>query len=159
LRRGPAGSFDAGSVLTATQPLVVGDEIWLYYTGLDGLHLAYPRKGYGALAKWRLDGLASLSNGGFDPAVITTKQMRVTGPTLLINADVKGSLNVEILDTKGNIINGFDRQANTTLSGNKLDHIGAWTGQTGLESLMGKNVKLRFYLTGGDIYGFRFATP
>ncbi len=30
--------FDAGMIVTASQPLVVGDEIWLYYGGLECTH-------------------------------------------------------------------------------------------------------------------------
>src|SRR5207248_2545470 len=147
--RGPAGSFDAGLVLVAPQPLVVGNEIWLYYVGLDGSHLSRSRRGYAAVAKWRLDGFASLTNGGFEPGVITTKPIQVTGQNLLVNAQVTGSLRVEILDGQGSIIGGFSQSDSDALTGNKVDLLSSWHGESALGGLLGKTVMLRFYLDGG----------
>jgi hypothetical protein len=158
LARGPAGSFDSGLLLPASQPLVIDNEIWLYYAGLNGVHLSYPRAGYGAIAKWRLDGFAALSNGGFIPGVITTTLTQIVDTELLINADIQGTLSVDIVDSDGNPIPGFSREDSLPMTGNKLDHQAVWDGQDGLRALLNQTVRFRFYIDGGDIYGFRFGS-
>ncbi len=58
--------FDAGCILgVANQPVLVGEEMWLYYTGITTTHGGYlPRKVCSiGRASWRREGFVSLEAG------------------------------------------------------------------------------------------------
>lgn len=154
--RGYGGSFDSGIIAVAPSVLVVGSEIWLYYVGYEGTHLSFTNP-VSALAKWRVDGFVSLANAGDTAGTITTKPLTVTADNLFVNADVTGSLRVEILDANGNTLPGFSTEDSVVISGDKIGQWVSWPQAAGLDSLQGRQVKLRFYLDEGDLYSFWFA--
>ena len=64
--RGQPGSFDAGMILAvADRPIIVGDEVWVYYTGINTTHggTIPPKRAAIGRASWRLDGFVSLQGG------------------------------------------------------------------------------------------------
>ena len=75
--RGEAGDFDSGVIYTANRPVIVGDEIWVYYGGGAITHAEDPwRVGPHAgmavgLAKARLDGFVSLGARAADGTLTT----------------------------------------------------------------------------------------
>jgi hypothetical protein len=76
-------AYDAGCVLGVINgPVIVGDELWLYYTAITTTHGGYvPKKKITiALAKWRLDGLVSL-DAGAEGGIVETVAMRMDGTT------------------------------------------------------------------------------
>ena len=112
--RGPAGSYDHLGVETPTQPLVVGDEVWVYYGGmnvhhdwwisgqLEGLDLpevhdqTLSENGHHlCLATLRLDGWVSL-NATVREGTVETKPIFSTAPRLLINARCEPGGYVEV---------------------------------------------------------------
>jgi hypothetical protein len=106
---------------TANKPLIVGDEVWLYYGALCSTNandnwdmpdaVEARRKAWRegkadmpsgiGLAKWRLDGFLSI-DAGAPGGILTTKPVVFSGRQLEINADARsGSLAVEIQDMQG----------------------------------------------------------
>ena len=53
---GPPGSIDMGEIYTALAPVVMGDELWFYYSGSAADHGDIGGAGYACLAKLRVDG-------------------------------------------------------------------------------------------------------
>ena len=158
------GDFDWGMVYMAQAPVVVGDEIYLYYAGHghDHRHHLPPGvrqlKGGVGLAKLRLDGFVAV-----EPTVpeeqgsLTTKPFRIWGEKLQINASApEGPLTVEILDGASRPIPGFSRQDCDPFSGDRVRHTVTWQGQAGLQALKGKTVRLQFYLVRARLYAFQF---
>jgi hypothetical protein len=111
-----------------------------------------------AKASWRRDGFVSLYNGGSDPGTITTKTITVTGKQLLVNTklDLGGSLRVEVLDKDGNAINGYKLAQCKAIVADQYAAVVTWTKGADLSALQGKEIKLRFHLTGGNLYSYWF---
>jgi len=91
LGTGNSGSWDAGVVYAASEPLVspafAPDKILIYYGGINVRHddLRFRRSAVG-LARLRLDGFASLDAGHW-PADLLTRPLEVTEPNLFVNLD------------------------------------------------------------------------
>ena len=101
---GEKGAWDYGMVNTAnTPPVRVGDELWIYYTGIFHTHGQPPRGGGVGLATIRADGFVSV-DAGEKPGTLVTRPVTLGGTTLLVNAAVAagGYLKVELRDTAGN---------------------------------------------------------
>ena len=130
------------------QPIVVGDELWFYYGGMnvhhdwwivgrgEGLDVpeAHDRK-YAAdghhlgLATLRYDGYVSL-DAGVREGFIETKPVLATGEHLFINASCEpdGFIEIEVMDPWNGVWEGFTRDACTTFSGDDIRHRVVWTG-------------------------------
>lgn len=161
------GAWDDGAHYTATTLNVTKDTVELFYGGFNTGHggstiPGYQKAGVG-LATWRRDGWVSMTNaarnGYGNPGSIVTKPLAFDGNELYVNVDTKrfgGQLTVDVLDaTTGQPIPG--------LSGNKTiavrgDHTAAkvkWRGAS-LKQVKGQQIKLRFNVTGADLYSFWF---
>jgi hypothetical protein len=174
--RGPAGSYDHLLVECPTSPIVVGDEIWLYYGGNnvhhdwwifggpEGLDVpeardpSYAQNGHHlCLATLRLDGWVSL-DATVREGCVETKPIFSDGSTLFVNArcDDGGYVAVEVMDNWGNIWEGFGREQCDVFRGNAVAHAVSWQGQTAINTITGM-VTLRFHLKRAELYGFRIA--
>ena len=157
-----AGDFDWGAVYPFQAPLVVGDEIRIYYNGvgLDHNHYRPPGvegwpNGVG-LAVLRLDGFASMS--AEDPGTLTTCPLICPGGSLAVNADAEGgALRVEILDEQDVVIAPFDLSSCDRLCGDEVRHTMTWRGGSNLGALAGRVIRLRFHLEQTDLFSFCFA--
>ncbi|MBB5788387.1 hypothetical protein [Jiangella mangrovi] len=157
--RGVPGSWDAGMIYTASSVVRAGRELRLYYSGWDGFHDGSPGRGASiGLATWRVDGFASLANGGDLPGVVTTRPLVFDGRELSVNADLApgGTLQVEILDADGEPIPGFTLAESRKVMGDRTDHRIRWAGAHDLSALAGTPIRLRFHLDDGDLYSYRF---
>ena len=158
------GDFDWGMVYMAQAPLVVGDEIYLYYAGHghDHRHHLPPGirqlNGGVGLAKLRLDGFVAVEPAmPEEPGSLTTKPFRMGGEKLQINASApEGRLAVEILDAAYRPLKGFSRKHCDPFSGDRVRHTVTWQGQAGLQELKGQTVRLRFTLVKACLYSFQF---
>jgi len=103
-------AYDAGCILGVTNgPVIVGDQLWLYYTAITTTHAGYvPKKKITiALAKWRLDGFVSLEASG-QGGIVETVPLQCAGDQLTVNADaVDGALTVAVLDRSAKPIPGY----------------------------------------------------
>jgi len=145
------GSYDWGCVYACFRPVVLEDEIRIYYGASDGTHYGR-RKGYLALATIGRDRFA-----GYEPlgpaatGLIETKPIICSGSKLRITADARGgTVRVAVLDTFGRQIG-----ACRPITGDVTDKPVIWD-QTDLSDLRGTAVRLRFELSRAKLYSFSF---
>ena len=150
--RGPTGSYDSGCIYAAATPVVLGDEIRLYYGGNNYRHTDW-RDGYLCLAtlpRDRLAGLAAASQP--QPGVITTHPLRCTGNQLRINTDAgQGQVRVGVVDHPEL---GLDQCI--PLAGDLLDGAVLWQNGQTLAPLVGQSIRLQFELQAATLYTFTF---
>ena len=106
----------------------------------------------------RRDGFVSVrapqSGGEF-----TTPVLRFRGSRLALNIDTSaaGEAQVEIQDAAGKPIPGYTlRDCDLIHTANETDRVVKWNGGSALRDLAGKEVRLRFLLSGADLYAFQF---
>jgi len=161
---GEAGTWEAGKVVTVNRPLIVGDEIWIYYAGTQRTHGVHSddwrnarTSGAIGLAKLRLDGWVSVYAGG-EPGMLTTKPLKFAGDKLVINADAQdGWVGVEILGRTGQRpVPGFSLADCDRFSGDSVRNTVKWRGNSDLSPLQGRPLRLRFHLQNAKLYSFEF---
>jgi hypothetical protein len=158
----PYGEFrkdwDWGQIYPHHPPLVVGDEIRFYYTGITGRHWHTYHKdardsGIG-LATLRLDGFVSV-NAGEEEGTLTTRPLVFIGDTLVVNANAAGgSLTVEALDPTGKVIEGFGAADCAPVTTDSVRHVVSWKGDPDCHLLQARPLKLRFRLKNAKLYAF-----
>lgn len=169
IRPGGPGSWDDGTIYTASDFIVTDDHVYLYYGGFNtphgGADPSDPNRavqiGQTGMASWRRDGFVSLTNasgGGLgDPGQVTTKPVEFTGSTLHVNLDVHtgGTVRVEVLDpTTGAPLPGYGAADAIAIHGDHLDTTAHWRGGRTLSGLAGKQVEFRFDVVGADLYSY-----
>lgn len=142
--------------------LVVGEELWFYYSAYAGAPERKTKKWqtngmYGnaavGLARLRRDGFASLQ-ARVPGASMTTRPLVFKGSRLFVNANTAGSiLKVSCLSEDMTPIPGFHPEECIGFSGNSTCTEIRWQRQE-LSSLAGKPVRFRFQLDAGDLYSF-----
>jgi hypothetical protein len=151
---GPPGTIDAGEIWTAREPVIIGNEIWFYYSAGASEHGITGRSGPICLAKLRLDGFVSV-DAGEDAGSLITKPFRCEGGPLEINASARGGVvEVAVLDESGIQYQGYSRQECALFDGDSVDHSVTWRGKLSLEELKGNTVRLKFYLQNASLYSF-----
>lgn len=153
-------AWNAGNVQsTAGNPLIVGDSLYFYVSGRYNSKPEHDSNFSTGLALLRRDGFVSVRSSKKEGGSLTTAPLTCDGTHLFVNADCRnGSLLVEILDENGSVIPGFSRQQCVRLK--KVDSTRLevqWKGEKQLSSLSGKNVRLKFYLYGSELYSFWFS--
>lgn len=128
LPNGPKGSWDAGCLFTACQPIhVVGDTMYIFYSGLSTRHEGprpnreeYPEFGEAStgVATLRRDGFVSLC-AGIQPGTLTTRSFHwPRDRNLHLNVDAQGGrATIVVLNETGNPLPG----PNHEISGNHTD--------------------------------------
>lgn len=173
IERGRQGSFDSKMIMgTATHPVVVGNELWLYYGGWDVRHHypvseENPWKGAAiGLARWRMDGFVAMVNAcGNQPTLVTsgrpgwvqTRPLKVKGESLLVNADATlGEVRVEVCDPRsGEVLSGYSKDECIPVHHDSLRAEILWN-QGNLQRLVGTEVALRFHITNASLFSFTF---
>lgn len=161
---GAKDSWEAGMIYTVNRPIIVGDQIWIYYGGMGHTH-GHPmyqevteavgiKSGIG-LATLRLDGWVSI-DAGKGEGLLTTKPLRISGKRLVINAecDDDGYVAVEVLDVDGKPVDGFTPSGGDRFTGDSVRHVVKWEDNPNIASLNGKDVRLRFYINSARLYSF-----
>lgn len=134
-------------------PLVVGDSLYFYSSGRQRNKIMWDSYTSTGLATLRRDGFVSLhgDKGGY----LVTEKICFDGKYLFVNADVKGTLAVEILDADGNPLKGFTKKDCVLMKkADKTKQLVTWKKQQDIAALAGKTVRLKFYLDNADIYAF-----
>ncbi|MCC6680775.1 MAG: hypothetical protein IT445_07720 [Phycisphaeraceae bacterium] len=154
---GSLGSFDTIIHNVASQPVIVGDEVYYYYNGLSTLHggLTQDKVSTIGLAKWRLDGFASLDAGASGGFLETTEWMTADNlRQLVINADATGgSIRVVVVNASGQIISGYSFADSKPITGDSVRHVASWQNQSVLPE-DGQVFRLRFYLQNASLYSY-----
>jgi hypothetical protein len=148
-------AYDAGSIFgLSNAPVMVGDEMWMYYTAVTTPHGGLPpdKEQSIALASWRIDGLVSL-RANEKAGIIETDEFIPEGTHLFVNADVgKGRLMVEVTDSSGKVLEGFEKGACVIENQDAVKYPVRWKNEAALTA--GVPVRLRFYLQNGDLYSY-----
>jgi hypothetical protein len=155
------GAVDWGAIYPVQGPLVLGDEIWIYYVGSGVDHnqrLPPGATGFPngiALAKLRLDGFVAVEAD--HAGTVTTKPFTFIGQELHINADAgRGRVAVELLDAKGQLIPGFGLDDADVLERDAVRHTVTWQGASDVSPLNGRLVRLRFHVERAKLFSFQF---
>ncbi len=155
LALGPPGSWDDGQLYTATQPILVGDRLRLYYGAADAEH---GREGEATcsigLATLRKDGFASLDAGRTPGEILTRKLVGAAGP-LHLNYQCRpgGSIKVEVLDEDGRPLPGYTRDDCPPLDGDNISETVTWRSHKELPAGPSP-LRLRFILQDASLYSF-----
>jgi len=163
------GSYDYGNLDEAGNPIRIGNELWLFYSGRSILHGQRAADTDGSLcaATLRLDGFVSLG-AGEEEGMLLTKPVLLGGKTLFINADAQygndtnqGEVRVEIVDAGSaghaasmQCVEGFAKADCVPIRGNSVQHPVAWKGGADLGSLAGKPVRLRIFLRNAHLFAW-----
>lgn len=147
--------YDAGCILgTANSPVIVGDEMWIYYTAITTTHGGYlPKKKITiARAAWRRDGFVSL-DAGDEESVIETVAIEPVADRLFVNADAsRGELRVEILDATGRLMPGYEAEACVPIKTDGVQSRIQWREHDTLPT--GKPVHFRFHLRHTKLFSY-----
>ncbi|MSQ95514.1 MAG: hypothetical protein EXR98_13275 [Gemmataceae bacterium] len=149
--------WDWGQIYPHHAPLVVGDEIRFYYTGISSRHWSTyhkdkPDHGIG-LATLRLDGFVSVE--AKNEGTLTTRPLMFLGDTLVVNANAAGgSLRVEALDGEGKPIPGFQAADCQPITSDGIRHVVTWKKNPDCHLLQARPIKLRFHLNNAKLYSF-----
>jgi hypothetical protein len=157
------GDWNYGNVQSAGGGcVIVGDTLHFYVSGRSGVPgTALPGECSTGLATLRRDGFASMSDQfparGIRPVsgrgMLTTRVLRFSGHHLFVNANVQGSIKVEVLDRDGAVIAPFTASRCIPVIGDGTRLAVQW--QSGaLSSLASQPVRLRFILDRAHLYAF-----
>lgn len=142
------GQWDS-AICWHARPIIVGDEMWFYFSGLGGGHKSGER--HIGLARMRLDGYVS-RDAGASGGVLRTRLLIPNGQGLTVNAVVKGQMLVRVLDKAGKPLPGFDWTDCRPIKGDSTAHTVNWKGS--FAALRGRPVRLEFRLRDAQLYGF-----
>ncbi len=149
--------------------LVVGDRLFIYFTGFSGLS---PRLGPSeagkagrnrqvmyaggstGVATLRRDGFASMVAGA-DGGELTTRAVAFRGKHLFVNARCPhGELRVAVLDRGGHPFPGLDACNCKPFRADGTCARVEWTSGRDLSLLRGQPVRFRFHLRTGELFAF-----
>jgi hypothetical protein len=155
-----AGAYDLSCLIGPSFPIVRGDELWFYYTGLKAYGGEYVYDGLGrdraaiCLATLRRDGFISV-DAGEDEGSVLTEPFSLPAGELHLNVDAsQGSLVVQVCDENAKAIPGFE--ASTPVKGDKADVAVQWSGRK-IQELANKKVCLKLQLTQASLYSYWLA--
>ncbi|GAA5219687.1 hypothetical protein GCM10025777_03170 [Membranihabitans marinus] len=161
---GPMGRFDSKQLWALPNPIVMGDEIWIYYSGVNWDRagridpMSEGKKAAIGRAVLRLDGWVSADASYENTGEIITKPIQFSGTELKINANTGagGSIRLAILDEEGQVIEGFDIEDCHYIIGNSTQHKVEWDKHPKLLALKGQTIRLKFVLRDCELYSFQF---
>ena len=161
LETGPAGSYDQGMVYAAKGLIEQEDQLGIYYTGHENLHIStMPGESHLCLANLRRDGFVSLDAP--EDGSMLTKPIECPGGNLHINARTRegGTVSVSIRRGDGQFdgarLPGWKHQQCHAFLGDAIDHTLRWKGQTGMQDLQGQAIRLEFNLQQAELFSFWF---
>jgi hypothetical protein len=154
------GVWDTGQIFPTSHPILMGDELWFYYSGIDVRHRPNVARTvdeyHGAiyLAKLRVDGFVSLRSGE-EGGFVDTRTVVLEGKHLYINATAgAGQIRAEITERNGRVVvPGWGLEQCVPVEGDHVRVELRWPGRD-LAELRGKNVRIRFHLKNADLYSF-----
>lgn len=162
------GAWNWGNVQSAGGGcLIVGDRLYFYVSGRAGIPgTNLPGACSTGLAILRRDGFASLGDewpAGTprpvmrDRSSVVTKPLRFDGAHLFINASADDEIRAEVLDRNGSVIPGYSAAECNAVRGDSTRHRVSWRSRTSLDSLRGRDIRLRFTLSRSRLYAFWIA--
>jgi len=165
--RTDSGAYDLTQIISPSAPVVRGDELWFYYTGLkyrstwdyegtypNGRTIPVPGRdrdgGAVCLAVLRRDGFISL-DAGDEPGSVTTRSFALPTGRLMVNVDARGGeLRVEI-DDEGGQVRARSVPVRTDAPRQEIK----WEADAKLPAA-GQPARLRFTLRSARLYSYWF---
>lgn len=148
------GAYDLETILPPSSPVVKGEELWFYYTGLQsyGGNFAYKDdSGAICLAVLRRDGFVSV-DADEQIGTLLTVPLVFHGTRLYVNADAGGGfLEATVLNERNEPVAVAER-----IVSDDTRHEIRWASG-GLADARGQAVRLRFTLRRSSLYAFWFA--
>lgn len=139
-------------MVTLNQPMVEGDTIRIYYGGTNDYHTGGGKAAIG-LATLRKDGFASL-DAGSKMGTVTTRPLIGSEGELHLNTNASGGwVKVEILDSEGNVIEGYGRDDCASISADAMNQKVTWSSRSELPETKGSR-RFRFLLVNAALYSF-----
>ncbi|MEX0727115.1 MAG: hypothetical protein WD065_12640 [Planctomycetaceae bacterium] len=138
-----------------TPPVLVGNELWIYYRSLPlwkDMHDKISRIG---LATLRRDGFVSL-DAGDTPGVVVTRPLTYSGSKLFVNAQVAegGYLKAELRTIDGEPAGEYLLENATPIAGDVLAKQVNWRGEASIPSAEENSLRLVFELKNAKLYSF-----
>jgi hypothetical protein len=105
----------------------------------------------------RMDGFASV-HATYAGGEFVTRPFTFQGDRLFINyaTSAVGSVKVEIQDTNGEPVPGYDLASAKEIYGDELDRVVEWNDNPNVGALAGTPIKLRFVMMDADLYSIQF---
>jgi hypothetical protein len=140
-------------------PILVGDELWIYYRGSRNLKAEKDDWEFACgLAKLRRDGFVSIDAADQTGSLIT-RPLTYSGRALHLNARVApgGQIRVGLLELEGGPIAGYGTEHCSPISGDSTDFEVSWDSGGNLSAARGsrEQVRLKFELKNAQLYSFR----
>lgn len=168
-----SGAYDLTQLIGPSQPIVRGDELWFYYTGIkyrsggiiyvgtfpNGEFIHRPGsdvdRGAICLAVLRRDGFFSLDADDAE-GVLLTKPLVWRGSRLWVNVSTQeGEIQVEVLDENGDVVReGLSRNRSMPVTSDAVRVPVTWQEGPDLGELRGHLVRLRFFVRDAELYSF-----
>ena len=155
-----AGAYDLQTMIGPSAPVVRGDELWFYYTGIkqyafiaSGNDPSYDDyiadRGAVCLAILRRDGFMSL-DASDQEGRLTTKPFELNGRRLFINASVgkSGHVIVDVLNKSGNAV-----ATSEPIVGDRPQVALRWERGT-IANMEGTSLRLRFRVFNARLYSY-----
>jgi hypothetical protein len=162
IAQGDEGSFDSRTMYMARGMYRHGDEIWLYYVGLDDPHTGKPEvQDRYTLSRvtLRKDGFTCIE-AGYGAGRFTTCPVRFAGNRLTLNIQTSalGLARIGIQDEQGKPINGFALEdCDRVFTANTTARTVTWKGSPDVSALAGRPVRILFELSRhAKLYSFKF---
>jgi hypothetical protein len=161
---GPLGYYDyMAMACSQPDPIIVDGTVYIYYVAANFPHSVDTAstdpgtlKTGAALATFKRDRFASLETSGLDPGPcrVVTRPFTVLHSRLFLNAAtwMKGSIRVEALTRDWRPIPGFAEPEALEIQGDALDHPVRWKDNSDVTRLLGKEIRLKFYMTRARIH-------
>lgn len=155
IERGPSGAWDGGMIVTARAPVIVGDELFFYYGGCDGVHDQPRVRAAIGLAKLRLDGFCSLRAGATEGWLISRREpFREPAVTINAKTGADGAIVAEILDRNNRVLPGFGREDCEIFRGDSVRHVLKWKSNRFSAEQTFEDYKLRFWLRSAELFSY-----
>lgn len=105
----------------------------------------------------RTDGFVSV-NAPYAGGEFVTKPLVFEGDRLVLNyaTSVTGGLRLEIQDTEGQPIDGYQLSQCVEIFGDEIERVVRWEKGSDVGSLAGRAIRLRFVMAAADLYAIQF---
>ena len=157
VERGPDGSWDAGMVLLADAPVLVGDEMRFYYGGFPLDHNTDQENvgSIGLLIAER-DRLAGLRPNSEEPGFALTRPFVPGKRRILVNARITGELRAEVRTDNNKTVEGWSLDDCDPVTSSGFASEVTWQGKS-LSSLAQNEIRILFRLTNAELFAFDLA--
>ena len=165
LSPGSEGSYSSRMIWAMPNPIRMGDELWIYYSGTNRDHDSVVDPAAEGLltgigrAILRVDGFVS-ADAGYGGGEIVTPIIRFEGSQLELNVDTGGggSVLVELQDDHGQPIGGYAEKDASFVCGNSVRMPVCWGENRDVSELAGKPIRIRFVIRDCKLYAFEFTS-